>query len=1049
MARKNFFRGADWLVATALAAVAAVLYGISLAGYNYPGESAHLVALWSSLDVSGFNAYPLARLFASLFPAGNAMAPVAGALSVFLLYAVLRVWIGRLASGEYASDHLAVVSQTGAAVAAVVFMLSPAVRSAATHLEPRLFDVMWMLASFAVLVMATGRGKGLCFVAAIAAGAMAGAGLSDSPLFLAVLPAYAFFASCAAVDAKTGRFAAISVLVLSFAFSFAVFASNMAGDFGELTGFIARTGKAWFEPKCWLLVAAFSTLPAAVAILAGRQSFGGKPFFVQWLSQVALTLTSILAIATPLAPASLMLPYGTLPVATSLFVAIAAGSVAAYWTLSLKAAPSVGSYIPSCVYAVVLLVAISINLFSFDGDAGAFADRAAEKIIKELDGRDWFVTDGTLDDHLRIKAAEKGVKLNLVCLNRDADRAYKEKLAETIEAEKIGADKNAELKLSLDLGVLAFVQDYLASDDEAAKRVVIFGAPDLWYGAGLVAVPEFFFFGSDASREPDWNAWKNEFSELFAVKGGKWGSYGLWKTKNPVEKMRLGLRRHLGLVANDRGVWLQDAKRDEEAFGMYDLVMNEIDADNVCALFNEIEMARAGFPAAKKKLHELESKVKAIVDDKDRRYRLWSLGNYYGYIRNPEIFMRLGFAWARSGRPGDALGQMRRAMDFIPTDSRSSFMNIMAMLYANEDDKKKSRATYEAVLRDDTDNHEALMGLARLSLVDGDSAKALEYLEKATAAVGDDPRYRLEIAMLHLIKGDMAAAKEKIREVTDADRGNMQAWSLLAAVTIQEIDAAKDKAQKDALLKSLEDGILPTMEKQARSNTDFYLQTTRAFVLMQKDGDRRREARDALAVAAKERPDVSATSDMILGLDISLNDKIDAERHAREMLRRNRQAPLANYVMGSLALQRGAYAEAETYLRRAADAEKPVPLAMNDLAEVLRRNGNLSEAELYARKTVEAAPNLYVAWETLASVLLDSGKALDEAENCAKKAIELSRDKDGRESDARMLMTLARVQFARGDSAEAKMTLRRVGARLDELSEYEKSEFERLRKSAR
>ena len=187
----------------------------------------------------------------------------------------------------------------------------------------------------------------------------------------------------------------------------------------------------------------------------------------------------------------------------------------------------------------------------------------------------------------------------------------------------------------------------------------------------------------------------------------------------------------------------------------------------------------------------------------------------------------------------------------------------------------------------------------------------------------------------------------------------------------------------------------------------------------------------------------------MLGLDISLDDKENAESHAKDVLRRNRKAPLANYVMGSLALGRGQYAEAEAYLRIAADAPQPVPLALNDLAEVLRRTKNFQEAERYARKATEKAPGLYVAWETLGAVLMDAGLSLDEAEACIRKACELSKDKDGREADIRMLVSLARIQVRRSDKQHAKVTIRKVRSRIKELSEFEKREFEDVVKGIR
>ena len=154
-------------------------------------------------------------------------------------------------------------------------------------------------------------------------------------------------------------------------------------------------------------------------------------------------------------------------------------------------------------------------------------------------------------------------------------------------------------------------------------------------------------------------------------------------------------------------------------------------------------------------------------------------------------------------------------------------------------------------------------------------------------------------------------------------------------------------------------------------------------------------------------------------------------------------------MLGSIALGNGKYEEAEAFLRRAADAPQPVSLAMNDLAETLRRLKNFKEAEIYARKAIRTDPNLYVAWETLGSILMDAGESLDEAEACVRRACELSKQKDGRASDVRMLISLARVQIARRDFKRARLTMRKVQARLKELSDFEKQEFEEMRKSVR
>ena len=103
------------------------------------------------------------------------------------------------------------------------------------------------------------------------------------------------------------------------------------------------------------------------------------------------------------------------------------------------------------------------------------------------------------------------------------------------------------------------------------------------------------------------------------------------------------------------------------------------------------------------------------------------------------------------------------------------------------------------------------------------------------------------------------------------------------------------------------------------------------------------------------------------------------------------------------------------------------------------------EAEEYARAATKSAPQLYVAWETLCATLLDRGKDFDEAEQCIKKAIELSG-----ENDLRMQLTLARVQIAKKDFANARKTLRALDGRREELtSDRDRAVLDELQRQVR
>lgn len=1033
----------NWLVAGILGAVAAVIYFASLANYAFPGESAHLMAMWNGLDTLVPHEHPLMGVFARLLGGGNLIAPVCGALSVMLVFALGSFFVRGAAHGEDVKPHAEVLGLVAGILAAVVFMLTPSVRSAATHLEPRLFDATWALAVFTLLIPYLNANRS-AWLYPILIGGLTGLGFCDSAVFLALLPV--LLAGVVSVALRQGRKPYLPLTLFTFAFLVVFFVAVGCFDM-ELTPFLKATAKefsSFFKTEGWLFVALFTTIPFLVSLFSCVSAFNTRPGLVQWIFHGAMTFVSILAIATPLSSSSLMASFGISPVVTAAFAALTAGYLGAYWWLYRRRAVGLSAGV---VFAFVLAFGSLWNLFTFDGTRGAFADEVARQVIADLGERTWFVTDGTLDDHLLLVANREGKELHLIALQRDLDPAYLAALGEVVKEKKVGGAKNEELALSLTLGVLPFVQDWFAADPSVAQEVAIYGAPDLWYSAGLKPVPEFLFFGSDEKRTPDWTMWKRFDAILEAPKG--WGSYRSAKNVDPIEQKRLSLRRHLGFVANNRGVWLQDNKRNDEAFDLYELVLNEIDTDNVCALFNEIEMAGQKHERALAKKRDLERRIKAIVDDKARRYVIWRLGSFYGYIRNPDMFVRLGFAWARSGRPGDALAQIRRAIDFVPTEKRATLLNMMAALYATENDQQKARKIYESLLAKNANDHDALVGMMRLKLLDGDAKGALDYLERAVKnSPAEGRRAQLELTMVAMMKNDLPTAKATLKKMTDANAKDLQAWSFLGAVVMQQYDATKDPAEKEKLLKEIQETILPEMERQTSNPYDYYVQTTKAFLLMRQGAAKRREARDAFERAARSNPGSAVAQDLVLGLDISLDDRANAERHAREVLRKNRNAPLANYVMGSLAIRRGQYKESEAFLRKAADAPQPNVLALNDLAEVLRRTDRAPEAETYVRRALEKAPNFYILHETLGVVLLEQNKDLDEAESEIRKALELSKSEKGGVEDVRLYASLARIQVARGDKKAARGSLRRVEAKIDDLTEFEKRELEEIRESA-
>ncbi len=1071
--------------------LALIVYSLTLAGYIFPGESASLFTQWMGLDSLRIPSHPLWGGLVKAFGEGtflssmplrlNLISLVCGVLSAgilcyltgFLVYGIVR-------------NELAVKVSKGAAVAgglvtSFVFIFSTAIWQSSTHLEYRIFDVCYALVLFLLFVPYI-RFHKIMPCMAVLIGLGVGIGFAESVIFIPLFPLYLFCLVMATIKNSKKFYLPTSIFLIVSFLTFIFYIRSVYGDFLALPEAAAggyetvtdvfatvareymREIRFWFTRSGWLYVIVLAVLPFIASTFASVRGLNNEKTWRQYLFHIAITLIAILATATALSPESVMRPFGISPVATSTLVAVYCGYLAAYWyllartelpqkeyskletvvTVGRKMAPVVGGG-----FAVILALAALINAFNCKQDRGEFADICAKEIVDRLGSRTWLVTDGMLDAHIRAVAATCGKEVNLICLQRDMDNAYLKEFAALIRKKDLKSS-TANLAMSIELGVLPFLQDWFSGDKDVMNKVAIFGVPDFWFMGERQPVPECMFFGGvedvkklDGKKaKADFLAFWEKIDPVLHVSSKK-GSYELMKIKDPVARFRMQLRRHVGFIANNLGVMLQDLGMHEDAFEIYELVLNKIDCDNVCALFNEFEMVRAGIKVAMAKKADIERQLRDIVDDPKRRYMMWSLSRYYGYIRSPEIFARMGYSWAISGQTGSAIAQVQRAIEFVPQDRRAGLLNMMAAIYANDNQTQKSKEVYQKVLEKDGSNREALIGMTRLALQRGSLEDAKNFLTKAVNANKNSKTSGFDWALLHLMNNNLTGARLSLQKVTDIQPKSLQAWSLLAGVLLRQLDEAKTDAQKKKIMEELEAVILPKMESIAESPRDYYVQLTRALVLMRKGKPFLKQARDALVVASMARPDMSVAGDMILNIDISLDDAENAEKHARQILRNNRHDKLANYVMGSIRLKEGDYLTAEEFLRISVNTEKPLAAAQNDLAEVLRRLQKFDEAEKVARATVKNDPELYVAWETLGSSLLDQNKNLDEAEQCVKKAIQLAKEKNKVE-DIRMQITLARVQIARGDMGRARGTLRTLRSRQEELSKYDQEVVDKL-----
>ncbi len=1076
----------DGLLAVACGAVAFLVYLLTLSPGVYPGQSAQLMAICTGVEPTVAPAHPLwtpivAWLggldFLTLPVRLNLFSAVCGALAVMLLYRLTAFLVRQTIYNETVSDRQANVAAVLAGLtAAMALAFCVPFWSASTRLQYQSFDLLLVLAAGYLLVLYIRTGW-LALILLFAFGY--GVGMVESTMFLVLSPvaaAAALFALWMHKRLGHRNVIAMGLLLLLGLGAYVLVARHFfttedvalrgyrnwldvlvfmwRDQYGEIKSSLPRLN--WF----WLLLQ--SVAPALAAAIAARRALNNERTWSLYLLHLILTVLAVFVLANvPWSPWRLVVGQGVLPVVSYALMAMVCGYLVAYWYL-LKAVERtrrdqevmiltkrVGKWTGHVlVWPLAALVAVAavVNVFEADGHRGRGADACAQELLQRMGSRTWVVTDGLLDNHIAILARVRGQKVHLLCLQRDMDKVYQRRLVRIIERENMFRGSRQRMLNTLDLGLLPFLQDWLANDPEVASQLVIFSVPDLWYGAGLLPIPDLFFFsGARDTTRLDAGA-------LVADHMALWGRLEktVPRTAHPDDPMSFfnnQLRRQMGFVGNNLGVVMEEMGRTNEADAVYQRV-RQLDPDNVSVLFNRFELAR--------RLKDDKRSVAAEKDLKDflardkRQYALYSLSRYYGYIRSPELFARLGWVWALSGQTGAGLVGMRKAGDLLPPASQIALEHSMAAIYLLQDDRAKSEELYRNILEKDPANRQALRSMARMAVAEGALEKAKAWLDKIQKTGVAQNQLGVEWAAIHLSAGEAALAatnmpaaiasfsqaRMQLQETVDLQPNNLQAWGMLAVVQLQQA-AVERAAKRDAapFFKEVEQTI-EKMDKIAGSPDQYFIQIVKAQLAMARGREHYRIAREAFIRASILRPDVPRLNDVILQLDIALADQPMAERHARAVLRVNRRHALANYVIGSLRLQAGEYGEAEDFLRRSVESE-PLPVALNDLAETLRRIRKFAEAEKFARQATVKSPNLYVAWETLAALLMDQNRLAD-AEVAMNEAA--SRNKD----DARVQVSMARLQFLKGDLDRTREIIKQVRKNLDQLNAFERAEFEKL-----
>ena len=311
---------------------------------------------------------------------------------------------------------------------------------------------------------------------------------------------------------------------------------------------------------------------------------------------------------------------------------------------------------------------------------------------------------------------------------------------------------------------------------------------------------------------------------------------------------------------------------------------------------------------------------------------------------------------------------------------------------------------------------EALRGLTRIALRDGDPSEAARFLVRARQAL-DEARPPLtplifDQAAYLMAMGDLDGAAKEIAAYLKANPEALDGWAMLAMIEIERGDkarAANNESRAEEHYR-VADGYIAHLTQATGQDAYFAAiirgRLAQSAALKAEAGAvssatlppaaraRWKEARDHYHRAYTLRPRIRRRLlESILHIDRRLGDKSAAETDAFAILRDEPSNPFANFVIGTQRMEAANFNEARRYFGQAYDAlgQASGLELLNNYAETLARSDNPDDRAKAVRIAEDAslrlAPANYVLRATYALTLVRAGK-LEEA----REALQQSRD---------------------------------------------------------
>lgn len=979
--------------------LALMLYGITLSRGAYPGESASLMAIELGLNPLGSSGHLIWSWVVGLvawLPGGsvsfrlNLMSAVcaAGAVGLFFRIVADAVWAAIPVSdlnvrAANRASLLAGVAGSVALMGAMPFWY------AANRFHPAAFDLLILLVLAKLLLTFLRRvpvWAGLAFAFLYGVFAVEFATLVVfGPLVLAGL----LMALWLNGDLRWGRISALAGCLLAGLLFYLpaawhlqgteAFGLSQGGGFWQALYFVVKSQYQLIAKSLpqvgWLLVIIVGIVPWLAVLAVGRRGLNEEKDWGLYILHLILTGVVVAVLFNvPFSPWRILGPWRLLVTPYAL-LAFTFGYLVAYWSLISRLAflnaeedergklwwREYGGLFPAGLLLAAAVAAGILNYSAADARPAGVVNAYARSVVKAAGGRDWLVTDGTLDANFQVAAREIGVPLRFFNLQQGNNALYMKHVAKSFD--------DVRMKSLAEVDGLAFMRQWMETDPRFPEKAAFLNFPDLWLAAGMQPIPDCVLFTgvrdvSGVNADALWARQQEYWNASFIA-----GLMRLRETDPLLAQTAAVVLRHLGMVANNLGVVLEDVGRPQQAFSAY-AKAREFDANNISALLNQLTMVDHGYaaPEAAKVREDFKEFAKTLK----QKLQIWQLSRVCGYVRMPQAYANLGMTWAFSGQPGMAVAGYKRAIELAP-DRKDQLSQGLAMAYLAQD-QQAGEDMLRQLLEKDPSNAAIMLSLARLDARKSRFEEAAALLERAQKAGVPKDRIAMEYAVMHLAAGEAGKARVVLQELVDLNPDLTPAWAMLAAVVMQQNDAkAVEECERKLKRAKGQDFITTVVLGQIALSRAQYV-----------------EARTYFDQALQLRPGTPVLLELLLRLDVQEGRRDLAEGHIRGLLLQDPGHAFANQVLASMQLERKEYAKAENSLRKSLERRKD-PLVMNDLAWTLQEKGELDEAETLIREALKATDKVGTAWDTLGMILFKRGR-MPEAGEALQKAMTLAPD---------------------------------------------------------